>query len=89
MSKNEEKGKNPWIWTTVRLLPGGVGQLKVEEGVGVINVGGGRIDLHGEHTTSCIGDVLRNCAPESCIILLTSVTPINPIKMTTKNEALS
>ena len=58
----------------------GRAEMEVEEGIGVINVGGGRIDLHGEHTTSCIGDVLRNCAPETCIILLASITPINSIK---------
>ena len=30
--------------------------------------------------TQCTDDVLWNCAPEICIIPLTSVTPINSIK---------
>ena len=34
----------------------------------------------GEHTIQCKGDVLWNCAPETCIIFLTSVTPINSMK---------
>ena len=34
----------------------------------------------GEHTTRCADDVLWNCAPGTCMILLTRVTPINPIK---------
>ena len=33
-----------------------------------------------EHTIQCTDDVLWNCAPETCIILLNSVTPINSIK---------
>ena len=34
----------------------------------------------GDHTLQCTDDVLRNCAPETCVILLTSVTPLNSIK---------
>ena len=34
----------------------------------------------GEHTIQCTDDVLWNRTPETCIILLTSVTPINSIK---------
>ena len=34
----------------------------------------------GEHTTQGTDNVLWNCAPQTCIILLTSVTPINSIK---------
>ena len=33
-----------------------------------------------EHTIQCTDDVLWNCAPETCIILLTSVTPTHSIK---------
>ena len=33
----------------------------------------------GEHTIQYTDDVLWNCAPEACVILLTSVTPINSI----------
>ena len=29
----------------------------------------------GEHTVECRDDVLWNCAPKTCIILLNSVTP--------------
>ena len=34
----------------------------------------------GEHRVQCTGDVLWNSEPETCIILLTSVTLINSIK---------
>ena len=34
----------------------------------------------GGHTVQCTDDVLWNCPPETCIILLTTVTPINSIK---------
>ena len=40
----------------------------------------GDLTWDGEHTIQCTDDVLWNCAPETCIILLTSVTPINSIK---------
>ena len=40
----------------------------------------------GEHTIQCTDDVLQNCAPETCIILLTSVTPINSIKRKMKKK---
>ena len=36
----------------------------------------------------CIDDVLWNGAPETCIILLTSVTPINSIKRKNEEENL-
>ena len=38
----------------------------------------------GKHTIQCTDDVLWNYAPETCIILLTSVTQINSIKMKRK-----
>ena len=41
---------------------------------------GTRRDLGGEHTTQCTDDVLWNCASETCVILLTSVRPMNSIK---------
>ena len=31
-------------------------------------------------TVQCTDDVLWNCAPETCIILLASITPIHSIK---------
>ena len=40
----------------------------------------GDLSLGDEHTIQCIDDVLQNHAPETCTILLTSITPINSIK---------
>ena len=40
----------------------------------------GDLTLGGEHTTQYTDDVLWKCTPETCIILLTNVTPINSIK---------
>ena len=40
----------------------------------------GDLTCDGEHTVECTDDVLWNCAPETCIILLISVTPINFMK---------
>ena len=40
----------------------------------------------GEHTVQYTDDVLQNCAPETPIILLTNVTPINSIKIKNKNK---
>ena len=51
-------------------------QGEVEEGKG---------EIKGEHTIQCTCDVLWNCAPETCIVLLTKVTPINSRKR--KNNA--
>ena len=34
----------------------------------------------GEHTIQYTDDVLQNCTPETYIILLTNVTPINSIR---------
>ena len=50
------------------------------EDIARINDDGRRFDLGGEHTLQCADDVLWNCAPETCIILLTSVTSINATK---------
>ena len=47
---------------------------------GGINADGQTPDWGGEHTVQCMDDMLWNCAPEICVILLTSVTPINSIK---------
>ena len=35
----------------------------------------------GEHTIQYTDDVLQSCTPETYIILLTNVNPINSIKM--------
>ena len=40
----------------------------------------GDLTWGSEHTMQCTDDVLWNCAPETCIILLTNVTTINLIK---------
>ena len=40
----------------------------------------GDLTWGGEHTIQYTVDVLWNCASETCIILLTGVTPINSIK---------
>ena len=45
-----------------------------------VNGDGRRSDLGGEHTMQGTDDVLWNCAPETCVILLTSATWINSIK---------
>ena len=47
---------------------------------GGINGDRRRRDWGGEHTLQCTDDVLCDCAPEICIIVLTRVTPINAIK---------
>ena len=37
----------------------------------------GDLTLDGEHKIQYTDDVLQNCTPETYIILLTNVTPIN------------
>ena len=39
----------------------------------------GDLTWGGENTTQYTDDVLQNCIHETCTILLTNVTPINPI----------
>lgn len=39
----------------------------------------GDLNLGGEHTIQCTNDILWNFTVETYIILLTNVTPINPI----------
>ena len=39
----------------------------------------GNLTLGGEHTMQYRDDILQNCTPETYIILLTNVTPINLI----------
>ena len=43
----------------------------------------------GEHTIQGTDDVLWNCAPETCIILLRSVTPINSVTRKKIKSALT
>ena len=47
---------------------------EVKMGIGGINGDGRRPEWGGKHTIQC-ADVWWNCAPKTCIILLTSVTP--------------
>ena len=42
---------------------------------------GGNLTWAGEHTTYYVDDILSNCTPETYIILLTNVTPMNSIKI--------
>ena len=44
----------------------------------------GDVTWSGEHTIQYTDDVLQNCVPETCIILLTSVTLVNSIKIKNK-----
>lgn len=37
----------------------------------------GGLTWGGEHTVWCTADMLQNGAPETCMVLLTIVTPIN------------
>ena len=46
----------------------------------------GDLSWGGELTIQCTDDVLSNWAPESCVILLTSVTPINSIKSRKRDQ---
>ena len=41
----------------------------------------GDLTWGGEHTMQYTDDILQNCTPETYIILLTNVTPINSIKI--------
>ena len=49
---------------------------------------GGDLTWGGEHSIQCTGDILWNCALKTCIILLTSVTPINLIRRKYLNKYL-
>ena len=41
----------------------------------------GDLTWDDEHTIQYTGDVLQDCTPETYIILLTNVTPINSIQI--------
>ena len=56
----------------------------MEDDKGGINGEDGNLTWGGEYTIQCTDNVLWNCAPETCIILLTSVAPINSIKRKNK-----
>ena len=47
----------------------------------------GDVSWGGEHTIHGTDDVLWNCAPETCIVLLTNVTPVNSIKKKKKRTS--
>ena len=84
-NEQKKKRKNSWTQTTVWGVPGG----GVESGGGGyregVNGDGGDLARGGEHTHTvrCTDHVLRKCAPETCVILLTNVTPINSNKKRT------
>ena len=40
----------------------------------------GDLTWNGEHAMQYTDDIPQNCAPETCIISLVNVTPINSIK---------
>ena len=46
----------------------------------------GDLTSGGEHTIQYTDDVLQNCTPEACIMLLTNVTPINSIQIFKKEN---
>ena len=62
------------------VIAGERGWREVRESKERISGDGRRVDLGGKHTIECADDVLWNCAPETCIILLTNVTSISSIK---------
>ena len=72
------KGKRPMAWTTVWCQGWAAGAGGA--GHGGVNGDGRTPDLGSEHTAQCTDDVRWDCAPETCITVLTSVTPIHPIK---------
>ena len=48
----------------------------------------GDLILGGEHTIQCADDVSWNRAPETCMILLTSVTSINSTRRKKRRKSL-
>ena len=52
---------------------------QVEGGKGGIHGDGRRLTRGDEHTMQCTHDVLSNCMPKTCMILLTDATPIHSI----------
>ena len=46
----------------------------------------GDLTWDGDHSIQCKDDVFWNCVPETSIISLTSVTPINSIKRKRKKN---
>ena len=58
----------------------GRGVREVGEGKRGMNCDGGRSDWGGEHTPQYTDGVLWNCTPETYIVLLTNVAPINSIE---------
>ena len=71
-----EQGKEKELMNTDDsvVIAGGEGVGGVEAGTGGYRVMEGDLTWGGEYTTECADAVLWNCAPDTCIILLTSVT---------------
>ena len=57
------------------------------EGKWGINVDGRDLTLDGECTIQCADNVLLSYILETCVVLLTNVTPINSIKHKKRNHA--
>ena len=53
---------------------------EVGDGKVGLNGDGRRLNLGGEHTMQYTDEVLQNCTPETYVILLTNVIPMNSIK---------
>ena len=51
----------------------------VAEGKVGISGDGSRLDSGGGHTIQYTGGLLQDCMPETYVILLTNVTPINSV----------
>ena len=49
----------------------------------------GDLTLGGEHTIQYTDNVLENCIPETYVILLVNVTPINSVKKKYTHRKLS
>ena len=49
-------------------------------GEGEIRGDGRRLDFGCEYAMECAGDVFLSCALETCMVLVTNVSPINPTK---------
>ena len=58
---------------------------EVGEGIEGIHNDGRRLSLGGEHPIQCKDDMLWKCTLGTCIILLTSFTPINAVKRKKKD----
>lgn len=81
LSKKENKEKGLMDTDNSAVIAGGEGLGEMKEGEGGINGDGWRLDLGWcTHCRQCTDDMLWNCVPETCVILLNSVASTNSIK---------